>query len=111
MSRNGTGAGQNHRKGHEVESYVTALVSVAFGILSIFGDLVSSDLRWTVCLTGIGILVYRSARTEDGEDTTSDAVPSPDEVEVLVVPVPPTTTAEDGLITVSVRLRLTPPPR
>jgi hypothetical protein len=53
------------KSGRQIESYVAAFVSSAFAVMSFFGDLVSTDLRWAICMMGIGLLVYRSTRSAE----------------------------------------------
>ncbi|MDN3353872.1 hypothetical protein [Actinomadura sp. DC4] len=108
MNEKLTGIGRDLRAGRDVESHLTAFVSVVFAVLSFFGDLVSADLRWAVCMMGIGILVHRSSRTEDGEGPP--AVPPPHGVWMLVELRRHERAGEDGdeTLTVSVSLRTTP---
>ena len=57
------------KSGRQIESYVAAFVSSVFAVMSFFGDLVSADLRWAICMMGIGLLVYRSTRSEEEAST------------------------------------------
>ncbi len=99
-----TRIGRDFKEGREVETYVAAVVSVAFAVLSFFGDLVPADLRWAACMMGIGILVYRSSRRE--EDGERGATPLPHGVWMYVDLDRPgrtwrvDTTDEDGVLTV-----------
>jgi hypothetical protein len=51
-----------------IDAYLVALISFAFAILSLFGDVVAEELRWAAMLAGVGLLVYRM--------TLPDYVPS-----------------------------------
>ena len=42
-----------------LDAYIVVLVSAVFAVLSIFGDFGSQNLRWSVLLAGVGLLVYR----------------------------------------------------
>ena len=44
-----------------IDLYAMALVAFVFAALSVAGDLLSTNLRWTVVLGGIGLLVLRLA--------------------------------------------------
>lgn len=48
-----------HRR--NVEAYVVTAAALVFAALSVVGDLVSDDLRWTATLAALGLLVYRLA--------------------------------------------------
>ncbi|MGH3378046.1 MAG: hypothetical protein ACRDP6_25270 [Actinoallomurus sp.] len=60
------------RSGRQLEAYVAAFVSSAFAVMSFFGDLVSTDLRWAICMMGIGLLVYRS--TDSAEEAPAPRI-------------------------------------
>lgn len=107
MNEKLTSIGRDLKHGREVESYIAAFVSVTFAVMSFFGDLVSADLRWAVCMTGIGILVYRSSRAEDGP------VPTPPQgapygIWMFVELEQRAWEDADGALIVSVRLRPAP---
>ncbi|MFI0486616.1 hypothetical protein [Actinomadura sp. 9N215] len=57
------------RKGRNLESYVVALASLIFAVLSPLGDLLPPELLWSVLSAGVGLLVYRL--------TVPDAAPVP----------------------------------
>jgi hypothetical protein len=99
-----TRIGRDLKQGREVESYIAAFVSVAFAVMSFFGDLVSADLRWAVCMMGIGILVYRSARAEEQEGT-APAPPAPVNGVWMLVELGE---RPDGAVIVSVSVRPAP---
>ncbi|WP_116022732.1 hypothetical protein [Thermomonospora umbrina] len=48
------------RRGRNLELYVMAAGAMAVAALSAFGDLLPVDLRWSVAIGGIGLLVYRA---------------------------------------------------
>lgn len=55
-----------------IDAYVTSGIMAAFALLSIFGDVVSGNLKWAATLAGIGILVFRltiPARIDGDFDT------------------------------------------
>ncbi|RKS77163.1 hypothetical protein BZB76_2538 [Actinomadura pelletieri DSM 43383] len=47
------------RDQRHVESYVVALAATATSALSLFTDLVDDDVRWSVVIAGIGLMVYQ----------------------------------------------------
>ena len=108
MNEKLTGIGRDLKQGREVESYIAAFVSVTFAVMSFFGDLVSADLRWAVCMTGIGILVYRSSRTEDGPAPEQPPQAAPNGVRMSVELEHRAWEDADGALIVSVRVRPAP---
>jgi hypothetical protein len=46
-----------HRR--HIEVYVVVVASIALAVLSLFGDLVSDEVRWAVVLAALGLLTYQ----------------------------------------------------
>jgi hypothetical protein len=47
----------------QIEWRLTAFLALAFKLLPFFSDIVSTDLRWTACSMGIGLLLTTSNAT------------------------------------------------
>jgi hypothetical protein len=56
----------NLRRGRYVDAYVVSLVTAAFVVSSLVGDILSVNLRWAVLLSGVGLLVYRVTLPDGG---------------------------------------------
>lgn len=50
--------GRDLQSRRNLEAYVVASAALAFAAVSLLGDGVAAELRWTVVLAGIGLLVY-----------------------------------------------------
>jgi len=48
------------RRQRHLEWYAMSAASMAFAALSAFGDALPVDLRWSLCIAGIGMLLYRT---------------------------------------------------
>jgi len=48
-----------------IDAYLVALISFAFAIMSLFGDVVAEELRWAAMLAGVGLLVYPVTLPDD----------------------------------------------
>jgi len=56
------------RRRQHVDAYVVAAVAVLLAALSLFGGLVDEDVRWSVVLAALGLLVYRLTLPEPAGD-------------------------------------------
>nr|BFE30228.1 hypothetical protein GCM10010200_024790 [Actinomadura rugatobispora] len=57
--------GRDLRDRRHVEAYVVAFTALVIAAVSPLTDLIGDDLRWTVSITGIGLLVYRITIPDD----------------------------------------------
>ena len=51
--------GRDLARRQHVDAYVVAAAAILLATLSLFGDLVSTNVRWSVALAALGLLVYR----------------------------------------------------
>ena len=60
--------GRDLARRQHVDAYVVAAAAILLATLSLFGDLVSTNVRWSVALAALGLLVYRITLPEGHGD-------------------------------------------
>jgi len=53
--------GRDIKNRRHVDAYVVAFAALTFAVLSIIGDIVPDDIRWSLLFAGVSLLVYRIA--------------------------------------------------
>lgn len=58
------------RNMRHIEAYTVAAAGFVIAIVSLLGDAVGDELKWSTLFTGLGVMVYRTTlpRHEVGED-------------------------------------------
>ncbi|GAA3153956.1 hypothetical protein GCM10010466_51100 [Planomonospora alba] len=60
------------RARRNLDVYAVAAIALIFAVLSVIDDVLSENLKWTVALAGIGLLVYRVAVPPEPAQRTDD---------------------------------------
>jgi hypothetical protein len=66
--------GRDLRQLHNIDAYAGAVIVFTFAALSVSGDILPDNARWTVLLAGIGILVFRVTLPEHYEGSPDDVL-------------------------------------
>src|SRR5262245_21682580 len=66
--------GHDLRHLRHVDAYAVALIVFVFAVLSVIGDILPVNARWTVLLVGVGVLVFRLTLPEHYEGSADDVL-------------------------------------
>jgi hypothetical protein len=66
--------GRDLRKRHNIDAYAVALLAFVFAILSVVGDILPVNARWTVLLVGLSVLVFRVTVPEHYAGSADDVL-------------------------------------
>jgi hypothetical protein len=66
--------GDDLRHLRHVDAYAVALIVFVFAVLSVIGDILPVNARWTVLLVGVGVLVFRLTLPEHYEGSADDVL-------------------------------------
>jgi hypothetical protein len=66
--------GHDLRQLRHIDAYAVALIAFVFAVLSIVGDILPINARWTVLLVGVGVLVFRLTLPEYYEGSADDVL-------------------------------------
>jgi hypothetical protein len=66
--------GHDLRRLHHIEAYAIALIAFVFAILSVIGDILPVNARWTVLLVGVSVLVFRVTLPEHADGSAEDVL-------------------------------------